>query len=98
MNAFALYSRCTAKERIHSRRYASRLHTIGLAVKGIVYSSIVIVVFSSLNFSLRLLDLKSWEPFALSIFFAIGAVLASMGFAAPLRKPEVDGLGARSIS
>ena len=44
--------------------HADRLNTIGLAVKGTVYSCILIVAFISLNFSLRLLDLKSWGPFA----------------------------------
>ena len=90
MNAFAVYITLYRGKKGPFETHAGRLHTIGLAVKGIVYASIVIVVFNSLDFSLRLLDLKSWEPFALSIFFATGALLASMGFAAPLRKPEVD--------
>jgi len=90
MNAFAVYISLYRGKKGPFETHEGRLHTIGLAVKGIVYASIVIVVFCSLNFSLRLLDLKSWEPFALSIFFATGALLASMGFAAPLRKPEVD--------
>jgi hypothetical protein len=72
--------------------HAGRLHTIGLAVKSSVYSCIVIVVYLSLNFTLRLLDLQRWEPFALSVFLVICALVASMGYAAPLRKPEVDGL------
>jgi hypothetical protein len=72
--------------------HAGRLHTIGLAVKSSVYSCIVIVVYLSFNFTLRLLDLQRWEPFALSSFFVVCALVASMGYAAPLRKPEVDGL------
>ncbi len=90
MNAIALYVTLYGKKN-PLETHASRLHTIGLSVKGIVYSCIVIVVFSSLNFSLRLLDLKSWEPFALSIFFAICALLASAGFTSPLRKTDEDG-------
>lgn len=73
--------------------HAGRLHTIGLTVKSSVYSCIVIVVYLSLNFSLGMLDLQSWEPFALSIFFVITALLASMGFAVPPRQPQSDGLG-----
>ena len=69
------------------------MHTIGLTVKSSVYSCILFVVFLSLNFSLRLLDLKRWEPFALSVFFVICALVSSMGFAAPPRKPEADELG-----
>jgi len=72
--------------------HAGHVHTIGLAVKGIVYSCIFMVVNLSLNHSLRMLDLKSWEPMAVSISFAIFAILASMGFASPPRKPEMDGL------
>ena len=73
--------------------HAGRLHTIGLTVKSSVYSCIAVVVYLSLNFSLGLLDLQRWEPFALSIFFVITALLASMGFIAPPRKPHADGLG-----
>jgi hypothetical protein len=73
--------------------HAGRLHTIGLTVKSSVYSCIVVVVYLSLNFSLRMLDLQRWEPFALSIFFVITVLLASMGFIAPLRKPHADQLG-----
>lgn len=70
--------------------HAGRLHTIGLAVKTSVYSCIVVVVYLSLHFSLGLLDLQRWEPFALSVFFVICVLLASMGVIAPLRQPEVD--------
>jgi hypothetical protein len=78
--------------------HAGHLHTIGLAVKGIVYSCIFGVVNLSLNHSLRMLDLKSWEPMAVCISFAIFAILASMGFAAPLRKPETSGFDASPAS
>ena len=98
VNAFAVYISLYGRNKNPFETQADRLHTIGLTVKGIVYSSIVMVLYISLNHSLRLLDLKSWEPFALSIFFAICALLASMGFAAPLRKPEADGLGSSPVS
>jgi len=98
VNAFAVYVTLYLGRKSPFETHAARLQTIGLAVKGIVYSCIVIVVFNALNFSLRLLDLKSWEPVALSMFFAICAFLASMGFAAPLRKPEADELGASHVS
>ena len=97
-NALALYVTLYGKSHNPFETRAGRLHKIGMAVKGIVYSCIVITLFISLNHSLRLLDLKSWEPFALSIFFAIGAILASMGFAAPLRKTDVDRLGESPVS
>ncbi len=73
--------------------HAGRLHTIGLAVKSSVYSCIARRRVPVAQLLARLLDLQRWEPFALSVFFVICALLASMGFAAPLRKPEVDELG-----
>ena len=92
VNAATVYWMLYGRKSNPFETHAGRLHTIGLAVKSSVYSCIVIVVFLSLNFSLRLLDLQRWEPFALSSFFVICALVASMGYAAPLRKPEVDGL------
>jgi hypothetical protein len=93
LNAFVVYMTLYGKKRNPFETQAGRLHTIGLTVKSSVYSCIVVVVYLSLNFSLRLLDLKRWEPAVLSIFFVICALVASMGFAAPLRKSEVDELG-----
>jgi len=92
LNAFVVYMMLYGKKNPFET-HAGRLRTIGLTVKSSVYSCIVIVVYLSLNFSLRLLDLKRWEPLSLSIFFVICALVASMGFAAPLRKPEVDAKG-----
>lgn len=93
LNAFVVYVVLYGGKKNPFETHAGRLHTIGLTVKSSVYSCILIVVYLSLNFSLRLLDLETWEPFWLSVFFTICALVASMGFAAPLRKPEVDDLG-----
>ena len=92
LNAFVVYMTLHGKKRNPFGTHEGRLHMIGLTVKSSVYSCIVIVVYLSLNFSLRLLDMKRWEPFALSVFFIICALVASMGFAAPLRRPEVNEL------
>ena len=92
LNAFVVYMMLYGK-RNPFETHTSRLHMIGLTVKSSVYSCIVVVVYLLLNFSLRMLDLQRWEPFALSIFFVITALLASMGFIAPPRKPPADGLG-----
>jgi hypothetical protein len=89
-----LYGR-TGKNTLET--HAGRLHAIGVTVKSSVYSCIVIVVYLSLNFSLGLLDLQRWEPFALSIFFVICALLTSMGVIAPLRQPEADELGSSPV-
>jgi hypothetical protein len=92
VNAATVYWMLYGRKSNPFETHAGRLHTIGLAVKSSVYSCIIIVVYLSLNFTLRLLDLQRWEPFALSSFFVICALVASMGYAAPLRKAEVDGL------
>ncbi len=93
VNAITVYWMLYGRKANPFETHAGRLHTIGLTVKSSVYSCIIIVVYLSLNFSLRLLDLKTWEPFSLSVFFVICALVASMGYAAPLRKPEVDEIG-----
>jgi hypothetical protein len=92
LNAFVVYTVIYGGSKNPFETHAARLNTIALTVKSSVYSCTVIVAYLSLNFSLRLLDQKKWEPFALSVFFVICALVASMGFAAPLRKPEVDEL------
>ena len=93
VNAATVYWMLYGRKANPFETHAGRLHTIGLTVKSSVYSCIIIVVYLSLNFSLRLLDLKTWEPFSLSVFFIICALVASMGYAAPLRKTAVDELG-----
>lgn len=95
LNAFVVYWMLYGTKKAPLVTHEGRLQTIGLTVKSSVYSCIVIAVYLSLNFSLRMLGLKSWEPFALSIFFTVCALVASMGFAAPLRKHEVDELGSQ---
>ena len=66
--------------------HAGRLHSIGLIVKSGVYSCIACVLFLSLILTLQLLELKRWEPFALSVFFVITTLLCSMGQLPPRRQ------------
>jgi hypothetical protein len=88
LNALVVYMMLYGKKGNPFETHEGRLRTIGLAVKSSVYSCIVIVVYLSLNFSLGMLDLQRWEPFVLSIFFVVTALLASMGFSAPPRQPQ----------
>lgn len=83
LNAFVVYKVLYGKKGNPFETHEGRLRAIGLTVKSCVYSCIVIVVYLSLNFALGMLDLQRWEPFALSVFFVITALLASMGFIAP---------------
>ncbi|GFE80486.1 hypothetical protein GCM10011487_24860 [Steroidobacter agaridevorans] len=72
--------------------HAGRVRTIGLVVKSSVYTCIACVAFVSLNFTLVLLELQRWEPFALSVFFVITALLSVMGMMSPPRSSDDDGL------
>lgn len=92
LTAFVVYTMLYGRKRRNSlETHAGRLQAIGVTVKSSVYSCIAIVVYLSLNFSLGLLDLQRWEPFALSSFFVICALLASMGVIAPLRRNPGSG-------
>jgi hypothetical protein len=95
--AIIVYAMLYGRNRNPLETQAGRLRTIGLAVKSSVYSCIVVVVYLSLSFSLGLLDLQRWEPFALSIFFVISVLLASMGLIAPPPAGKADGLGAGPV-
>jgi hypothetical protein len=98
LNAFLVFMMLYGKNKTPLETHAGRLHAIGLTVKSSVYSCIVIVVYLSLNFSLGLLDLQRWEPFALSLFFVICTLLASMSIAGRTRRPAADGLGSSPVS
>ena len=93
LNAFVVYATLYGKKPNPYETHAGRVHTIGLVVKSCVYSCIACVVFLSLYFALMLLDLQRWEPFALSVFFVITALLSLMGMIGPPRRPEANGLG-----
>jgi hypothetical protein len=73
--------------------HAGRLHTISLSVKSAVYGCIACVVFVSFTFTLDLLDLKRWMPFAQSVLLVIVAFQCLMGLTAPPHESEADGLG-----
>jgi hypothetical protein len=79
LQIYVVYAVLYGKKPNPFETHAGRLHTIGLVVKSCVYSCIACVVFFSLNFTLPLLDLQRWEPFALSVFFVISALLSLMG-------------------
>ena len=85
IQAIFVYVMLYGKSRNPLDTHEGHLHTIGLAVRSSVYSCIIVVVYLSLNFSLGLLDLQRWEPFALSVFFSICALLVVV--IAPPRSP-----------
>jgi hypothetical protein len=98
LNAFGVYTMLYGRRKNPLETHADRVRAIGLGVRACIYSCIACVVFMSLNFTLVLLDLQSWEPFALSVFFVTCALLCFRGFTAPPRRPEADGLGYSPVS
>jgi hypothetical protein len=88
LNAFVVYMTLYGKKPNPFETHERRAHTIGLVVKSSIYSCLACVVFLALNLSLALLELQRWEPFALSVFFVITALLSLMGMIAPPREPE----------
>jgi hypothetical protein len=92
VQAFLVYAVLYGKKPNPFETHAGRVRTIGLVVRSCVYSCIACVVFLSLNFTLGMLSLRRWEPFALSAFFVIIALLSLMGMTAP-PPAEAEGLG-----
>jgi hypothetical protein len=93
VQAFVVYVVLYGKKANPFETHEGRLRSIGLIVRCCVYSCIAVVVFLSINFTLVLLDLQRWEPFALSVFYVVSAILSVMGMIAPPRQPEANGPG-----
>lgn len=91
-NAFVVYRTLYGKKRNPLETHEGHAHTIALTVKSCVYSCLAVVVFLSLIFTLKLLELETWEPFALSVFLVTCALLSVMSVTAPPRQPDNDGL------
>lgn len=96
--ALVVYNMLYGKNRSPFETHVGHVQRIGLAVKGIVYVCIASSVNVSITLALQLLDLKSWGPFAGSLFFTALTFLCYMGFAAPPRKPDANGFEASPAS
>ena len=87
VNAVVVYAMLYGKKPNPYETHEGRVQTIGLSVKSSIYSCIACVAFLSLNFTLVLLDLQRWEPFAQSVFFVVCAFICLMGLAPPPHRP-----------
>jgi hypothetical protein len=94
--SFAVYGALYGRKSNPLVTHADRIRTIGLIVKVCVYTCTVCVVFNSLNFTLVLLDLQRWEPFAQSVFMVTCALLCFMSLNT-LRPPEANGCGSTPV-
>ena len=90
LQTFVIYVRLYGKKSNPFETHAGRVRTTGLVVKSCVYSCLACVAFVSLDLTLELLNWQRWEPFALSVFFVISALLGCMSMIAPT---ETDGFG-----
>lgn len=93
MQGFAVYKMLYGKKGPESHEV--RMYVIGLGVKACVYISILITLSLMLDFTLKLLDLPTWQPVAGSVHAVIFAILINMCFTLPPRSPEPNGFGAR---
>lgn len=93
LEAFVVYAVLYGKKPNPLETTADRARTIGLVVRCCIYSCIACVVFLALNLALGLLHLPRWEPFALSVFWVVTALLSLMGMTAQPGPPAADGLG-----
>lgn len=95
LNAFIIYKSLYGRKNPLVRN-EGRVHTIGVRVKGGVYTSMATAWFISLMGTFTHLDLERWRPFALSAFLVITSLLGFMDWSAPRHKPEADELGSSS--
>ena len=90
LEAFCIYTMLYGKKINELETNADSVFMIGLGVRCCVYACILTTLFISLNFTLVLLDQQRWEPFAMSVFLTICALLSVKSYTAPPREPEAD--------
>ena len=93
LNGFLVYGVLYGKKPNPFETHEGRVHTIGVTVKGLVYTCIAGVAFLSLTITLGLLHWQRWMPFALSAYFVITGLLSVIGMTMPPRQQGADGLG-----
>jgi hypothetical protein len=91
MQVFAVYKMLYGKKGLET--HEARMYVIGLGVKACVYISILITLSLALDFTLKLLDLPTWQPVAGSVHAVIFAILINMCFTLAPRRSEADGFG-----
>jgi hypothetical protein len=92
LQIFTVYRQLYGRKANPFETHAARVHTIGQSVRAGVYGCIVCVVFFSFIFTVELLDMKTWVPFAQSLCLVLSAVLCIMGLTPPPRPSSEDGI------
>jgi magnesium-transporting ATPase (P-type) len=93
LNAFVVYWLLYGRKRWTLETRAYRAQAVEVQVKIVFYVSIAAIVFISLLTTLRLLNLRGWMPFAMSVYFVIIMLFTSMMLFALRRQAEADRLG-----
>jgi hypothetical protein len=83
LEAFCIYTMLYGKKLNELETNADSMFMIGLGVRCCVYACILSTVFISLNFTLVLLDMQRWEPFAMSVFLTLCALLSMRAYTSP---------------
>ncbi len=89
---FVIYATLYGKRSNPLQTQAGRLVAMGTVVKVCVYACIVSVVFLASSFTLVLLDLQHWEPFAGTVGIMVFALLFLSAFSAPPPELNLDAL------
>jgi hypothetical protein len=98
LNAFLAYWLLYRRKRWPLETSAYRMHAVGVQVKIAFYCSIAVIVFLSLDVTLKLLDMQRWVPCAMSVYFVIIMLFTSMMLFALRRQAEADRLGLSPVS
>jgi hypothetical protein len=85
------------KKRDPLHTHADRMRMIGGVANYYAWILILTSIFLSLNIACNLVDLETWGPFALTVFFLIITLLNLRTMTAPPRQPEADGLGSGPV-
>ena len=90
--AFVVYKMLYGKKINPIETNADSVRAIGLAVKSCIYGCILCVLFFATIFTIDLLELRSWIPFATSACLVVSMLLCFMGFIASPPSPHVGNM------
>lgn len=85
LNAFIIYKMLYGRKNPFVT-HESRAHSIGMTVKGCVYTCIAVVWFIVISSFFTKLELESWRPFAMTVFFVVIMLISFMELTSPSKK------------
>lgn len=90
LEGFCIYRMLYGRKINELETNADSMYMIGLGIRCCVYACILSTVFISLNFTLVLLDMQRWEPFAMSVFLTLCALLSARSYGVPPPTRDAD--------